>query len=165
MSCYGYSIFNCFACSTSTHTYITGDTYCQEICGDGKNYGIYQCDDGNTVSGDGCSKLCSIETGYVCSGGTTTTKDTCTEICGDGYNLGHYGCDDGNTVSGDGCSGTCTVESHYVCSNTASKSPSDCYEICGDGVYLGITSSKSKAHFACDDGNTVSGDGCSSTCT
>ena len=30
-------------------------------------------------------------------------------------------------------------------------------EICGDGLYLGL--------LECDDGNTYSGDGCSSTCT
>lgn len=27
---------------------------CQEICGDGKNYGQYGCDDGNTNNYDGC---------------------------------------------------------------------------------------------------------------
>ena len=25
------------------------------------------CDDGNIVSGDGCSSTCTLETGYVCS--------------------------------------------------------------------------------------------------
>lgn len=35
-----------------------GATNCVEICGDGYNYGSYQCDDGNIISGDGCSSKC-----------------------------------------------------------------------------------------------------------
>ena len=27
------------------------------------------CDDGNTIAGDGCSAVCTLETGYVCSNG------------------------------------------------------------------------------------------------
>jgi len=60
------------------------------------------CDDGNTVSNDGCSSSCSIEHGYVCSGATSTTKDICREVCGDGIRIGLFGCDDGNTLSRDG---------------------------------------------------------------
>lgn len=33
---------------------------CVEVCGDGKNFGMLQCDDGNQVDGDGCSKTCQI---------------------------------------------------------------------------------------------------------
>lgn len=65
------------------------------------------CDDGNTISGDGCSSTCVIEPGYVCLGGGLTTRDVCFEDCGDGKNYGHFACDDGNTVSGDGCSAAC----------------------------------------------------------
>ena len=39
--------------------------------------GEWECDDGNTVSGDGCSSTCMIETQYYCYGGSTTTKDVC----------------------------------------------------------------------------------------
>ena len=42
---------------------------CQEICGDGKNLGQYQCDDGNIINGDGCSSECLIENGYKCTHG------------------------------------------------------------------------------------------------
>lgn len=49
-----------------------------------------ECDDGNTVNGDGCSSTCTIESGYTCGGGTLFTADTCKEICGDGKNLGNY---------------------------------------------------------------------------
>mmetsp|Transcript_43281 Transcript_43281/g.31189 ORF Transcript_43281/g.31189 Transcript_43281/m.31189 type:complete len:100 (+) Transcript_43281:1905-2204(+) len=40
-----------------------------EICGDGKNYGVLVCDDGNNESGDGCSSQCTVEEGYYCYGG------------------------------------------------------------------------------------------------
>ena len=55
-----------------------------------------QCDDGNHVSGDGCSADC-----------------TSNEQCGNGVVdtiLGEQ-CDDGGLVSGDGCDSTCEVES------------------------------------------------------
>jgi len=76
---------------------------CTQICGDGKffnitsNYSIDGCDDGNTVSGDGCSSACLVEHGYQCVQGNIYAPAICTEICGDGIDLGHYQCDDGNT--------------------------------------------------------------------
>lgn len=75
---------------------------CKEICGDGKNIGQAQCDDGNTKNGDGCSSDCKVEKGWRCYGGGPFKKDTCVEICGDGIDLGYYPCDDGNTNDGDG---------------------------------------------------------------
>lgn len=50
---------------------------CVEICGDGKNFGLVECDDGNLINGDGCSSTCQIEDGWTCSGGTPTTPDKC----------------------------------------------------------------------------------------
>ena len=39
----------------------------KRICGDGKLAGKGEdCDDGNTAAGDGCSKTCTIETGWRC---------------------------------------------------------------------------------------------------
>ena len=43
--------------------------FCLETCGDGKDYGINNCDDGNSVNGDGCSSSCMTEEGYKCRGG------------------------------------------------------------------------------------------------
>lgn len=60
------------------------------------------CDDGNTKTGDGCDDGCKLETGWSCSGATSTQKDSCVEICGDGFNYGYYSCDDGNKIDGDG---------------------------------------------------------------
>lgn len=75
---------------------------CTEKCGDGLDFGKYQCDDGNTIDGDGCSSLCAIETGYTCKGGTPSRRDVCKEICGDGLDFQKYLCDDGNLINGDG---------------------------------------------------------------
>ncbi len=74
-----------------TFTYRDDGAY----CGDGVlDSPIEQCDDGNTVSGDGCNANCLWE------------------YCGDGIvnDDGAEECDDGNTVSGDGCSATCHYE-------------------------------------------------------
>ena len=35
------------------------------------------CDDGNTISLDGCSSTCEIEDGFVCSHNTGAVGDTC----------------------------------------------------------------------------------------
>jgi cysteine-rich repeat protein len=119
------------------------------ICGDGAIVSPNEtCDDGNTVSGDGCSATCAQETGWTCTG----TPSVCTRNCGNGVIGSGETCDDGNAVGGDGCSATCTVETGYACTGT----PSVCALTCGNGVVgTGET---------CDDGNVVSGDGCSATC-
>ena len=50
----------------------------QEICGKGwRVSNKIQCDDGNLKDGDGCSKTCQVEEGFVCSGGTSTSPDLC----------------------------------------------------------------------------------------
>ncbi len=45
--------------------------------GDGLNMGVYECDDGNLNSGDGCSDQGTVEAGYVCKGGTPSSADIC----------------------------------------------------------------------------------------
>ena len=53
---------------------------CTEICGDGRNMGILQCDDGNLLDGDGCDSQCRIENGYSCDGGGEDLSDVCVDI-------------------------------------------------------------------------------------
>ena len=126
-------------------------------CGDGIQF-FNACDDGNTVSGDGCSETCDVEPGFVCTiPGTPCRQPRCgdgfqdsffvpgdptaaggaggdaTGIGGAGGAFGSYffeGCDDGNTTSGDGCSATCEVETGYICDRPGStcRQPR-----CGDG--------------------------------
>ena len=39
---------------------------CIKNCGDGLKLASEDCDDFNTISGDGCSDQCQVENGYVC---------------------------------------------------------------------------------------------------
>eukprot|EP00727_Mastigamoeba_balamuthi_P002434 m51a1_g12188 hypothetical protein (1248) ;mRNA; f:11695-17986 len=40
---------------------------CNATCGDGIKANSEDCDDGNTVAGDGCDPVCRLESGYECS--------------------------------------------------------------------------------------------------
>jgi len=119
-------------------------------CGNGVIQLSETCDDGNTVSGDGCSDTCMVEAGFSCVG----QPSVCTPlVCGNGVVQPGEACDDGNTASGDGCSDTCTVEAGFTCSGQ----PSVCIPIvCGNGVV--------QPGEQCDDGNNVNGDCCTADC-
>lgn len=81
------------------------------VCGNNILESGEACDDGNTVSGDGCSNRCRVES-------TTPT-------CGNGSLEAGEQCDDGNTVSGDGCSSQCRSESTTPLNNTTNYLPTD----------------------------------------
>lgn len=118
-------------------------------CGNGHLDPGEECDDGNTVSNDGCTQLCKVECDW-CPGPPHTINLT---VCGNAILTSNEVCDDGNINSGDGCAGDCqAVESGYVCPVPGRR----CTPICGDGRVL--------ATETCDDGNTFDGDGCSSYC-
>jgi fibro-slime domain-containing protein len=125
-------------------------------CGDGYRVGAEACDDHNAVNGDGCSSTCQLEPGFKCP----TVGQACVPItCGDGIAEGTEQCDDGNMNMGDGCTPFC--EREPICgtngdANSCAGSGS-CNSACGDGITFGAEQ--------CDDGNTASGDGCSSSCT
>ena len=92
----------------------TAATVVFPICLSGSNlkpgFGVETCDDGNTISGDGCSSLCMSE-------------------CGNGILSANEECDDGNQQSFDGCSAECSIEPGlYECSD-----PAGCRTQCGDG--------------------------------
>lgn len=107
------------------------------ICGNGITGGTAeQCDDGNTVSGDGCDSNCQLEGAPV---------------CGDGQVFSGEACDDGDTDNGDGCSSTCTVETGYTCVGE----PSVCTEVCaGSGTFSSYFSGDgvhpTEEYFYCD---------------
>ncbi len=149
---------NC-VCSNPNPPLVPPRQVCQStmICGNGVRSGTEACDDGNTLSGDGCASDCTtVEPGFNCprAGGACTAAAT--QVCGNGILEAGEFCDDGNSTAGDGCSGDCKVESGYVCS-IAGKA---CTPIarCGDGT---VDYSHGET---CDDGNTVAGDGCGSQC-
>jgi len=121
---------------------------------------MYPCDDGNVINWDGCTRLCQLENGWTCNGGTHINPDTCIEITGDCWRVGRETCDDGNLINGDGCNNLTpqTLEAGWYClgGNRYNQTCDVCYEICGDGKHMG--------QYPCDDGNTNSYDGCSSLC-
>lgn len=114
-------------------------------CGDGFIADAEDCDDGNTVDGDGCSSMCLAE-------GSSSVD----AACGNGdvaYDTTTYAgeeCDDGNAKNGDGCSSSCTNEGSPTLASIGGA-------ICGDGMV-------DEPYEACDDGNTDDNDGCSSLC-
>ena len=122
-------------------------------CGDGrwspqKNE---TCDDGNSVSGDGCDSGCRVQTGWQCdyasvpdmlfdnatnqyhtwnpeTGEALLGDHTCwlMPACGDGVkNRVEDDCDDGNTADGDGCSSQCLIEPGWHCYHEG-ESPASC---------------------------------------
>lgn len=104
------------------------------VCGNGEVEDKEQCDDGNTASGDGCSKTCTTESasavcgngeqevGEACDDGNQVDGDGCQNdcsittpaqevlaVCGNGKREISEACDDGNKTDGDGCESNCTV--------------------------------------------------------
>ena len=183
------------------HTSVWGNGYYQNDVsnptlwvskwGDGIKVSSEAWDDGNLISGDGCSSVCTIESGFAWSGGTIYAKDTwvawtsglytntdqsqCIPHCGDGFRAGSEKCDDGNTSSGDGCLSDCSsVEAGFVCScgNPTSKDTCTKWD---KGFYQNDASNPTKwvpkwgdglrvSYEHWDDGNLISGDGWSSDC-
>jgi fibro-slime domain-containing protein len=134
---------------------------CATRCGDGKIDAAAGeiCDDGNTRAGDGCAADCkSIEKDYACP----QPGKACTYLvrCGDGMLGGIEQCDPPNV--GGGCTADCRLEPGWVCAAPPvpanPNQPATCHKtVCGDGVREGAE--------ACDDHNTIDGDGCASSCT
>src|SRR5262249_15233996 len=115
-----------------------GDGGMMPVCGDGIVDMTEPCDDGNTMSGDGCSSTCQIETGFTCMG--MPSQCTCMmnafidcsgrnavycNVAGNGPT--NFNCGTGNCISGMGKTGcgqctadTCTpgMPSMYVTCDT-----------------------------------------------
>ena len=148
---------------------IRGTPACEEVttdvCGNAVLTAPEVCDDGNTVSGDGCTADCTaVEPGWRCR----VPGRSCAPICGDRVLEGSETCDDGNTVKGDGCSSFCLTEPGWDCSGgICLQVPSvdgghdlgDAFPGCGDGIMSGAEE--------CDLGSLNSDSeygGCATTC-
>jgi cysteine-rich repeat protein len=125
------------------------------ICGNGIREWNEQCDDGNAVSGDHCSSSCQLEAGvWRCSPGHYAANDGCDCGCGipdpDCANAASWACsycgEDTGSCALDACPSNIDPDDNAVCVPTT----------CGNGFR--------EAGEQCDDGNTVSGDGCTATC-
>jgi fibro-slime domain-containing protein len=126
------------------------------VCGDGRIGFQETCDDGNTKNGDGCSSACKLEPGWDCP----VMGMPCIGHCGDGVLTPNEQCDPPNPSKG--CSATCQIEPGYACDAPPVVAnptmPASCHlTVCGDGT--------KEAAEACDDGNRIDGDGCSSRCS
>lgn len=142
------------------------------------------CDDGNTMDGDECSADCSIS--LACGNGMPDGV----EECDDGNLMNGDGCEndcswtctiDADCADSDTCDGveTCTNPSTLTSRCGAGLAPAD-GTMCDDGVpgrdiclMMSCVTSRCGDGFRdtgttppeeCDDGNTTSDDGCSSTC-
>src|SRR3569623_1605557 len=128
-----------------------GAASCVVGCGNGKlDPGLGEaCDDGNDVSGDGCSASCdTIENDFICP----MPGMPCVYLvaCGDGKRGGKEASDDGNRDEGDGCSSTCQLEAGWDCAQPGQP----CTAHCGDAVLV--------AGEQCDPPSM--GPGCSTAC-
>ncbi|KDO24253.1 hypothetical protein SPRG_09889 [Saprolegnia parasitica CBS 223.65] len=132
----------------------TAPSTCAPVCGDSRLEGTEACDDGNTLDGDGCDPYCAIETGWACSN-VDAPNSVCKPICGDDMVTGWEECD-GTTPGCVNCKRTTPGPSEYeddLVLATITKPPPRC----GNAIL--------ETGERCDDGNTKSGDGCTSTCT
>ncbi|MFT3766682.1 MAG: DUF4215 domain-containing protein [Minicystis sp.] len=125
------------------------------VCGNNKVETGEQCDDGNTLNGDGCSASCQtepggpmcgnnkVETGETCDDGNNIGGDGCsatcqTEVpatCGDGHLDTGEQCDDGNKTPGDGCENDCTktpTSTEVVCQTLTPLPSGTCSVTAGD---------------------------------
>jgi cysteine-rich repeat protein len=104
-------------------------------CGDGAADGTEECDDANTVEGDGCDNIClvtgcgntAVSPDEECDDGNFDETDECISDCriarcGDGFMREEIeSCDDGNAITTDACQADCSIS------------------FCGDGfVYDGV---------------------------
>jgi fibro-slime domain-containing protein len=124
------------------------------FCSDGQQDPGEACDDGNALSGDGCTATCAqVEGDFVCP----TPGEMCvsTQKCGDKKISSGETCDDGQATpkSKDGCDANCQREDGWVC--VTPGQPCQAAK-CGDKIIAG--------NEQCDDGNGAAADGCSDTC-
>ncbi len=129
--------------------FVCGEDYCVYACGNGSvepQLGE-QCDDANTINGDGCSDLCLLDDAELCGNNAINPGEEC---------------DDGNRESGDGCGPFCQYEDPCVnqgdCSDGYVCEDDLCQLACGNGTVQHDLGEQ------CDDGNVVPGDGCSDFC-
>jgi fibro-slime domain-containing protein len=98
-------------------------------CGDGEiNQDWEECDDGNTLPGDGCSGMCRIEAHYACP----TPGEPCVFqlVCGNGIREPGESCDEGEHETG-GCIDCQRVHPDFICPTAGEP----CVRVvfCGDG--------------------------------
>jgi cysteine-rich repeat protein len=125
------------------------------LCGNGKVDRGEQCDDGNTLSGDGCSRCCLLEDPSPQCGLGPGQPVSCYSInlCGNGILTRSEECDDGNTTSGDGCSAACRLEPGWRCRVPGKRCLPLCSNgTCGEGVSFDAGIDLGAGQAVCGDG-------------
>jgi len=154
-------------------------------CGDGVVNAAAgeECEDDNSVDGDGCDTNCTLT---ACGNGVVTMGEECDDagasatcdvdctavVCGDGVVNAAAGeeCEDGNAVDADGCDSNCTftrcgngvVTAGEQCDGGGATETCDVdctVRVCGDGTRNAVAGEE------CDRGDAVDGDGCDTNCT
>ena len=139
-------------------------------CGDGfVRANVEECDDGNAIDTDECTTLCKNpvcgdgfkQGSEECDDGNAIETDTCTTlcknpVCGDGFKQGSEQCDTGSQNGVICDSGSARFSCQY-CSSSCILTMHTNPAVCGNGIV--------EPGESCDDGNTVSQDDCSATCS
>jgi len=160
--------------------------YRWSYCGDGKTNTVCgeECDDGNSISGDGCSSSCQLEGCANCGDSTWDCTGSDYNHCG---NNGDISPEYVYTASTDTCNPSsdtrflCSGGKWHVCRTGSTTWPwvdgtyntggevvgglccdpstnPNFWTRCGDGLLNTVCGEE------CDDGNNNNGDGCSATC-
>jgi cysteine-rich repeat protein len=122
------------ACSASR----CGDLFLDPTAGE-------QCEDGNTVDGDGCDADCT----FTCSSAADCSDG---QLCNGAEVCGNAGTAMSRCAAGTPATDGTSCGGANICRGGVCTAPG-----CGDGVRTGSEQ--------CDDGNTTSGDGCDGDCT
>jgi len=124
-------------------------------CGDAFATAPEQCDDGNTITGDGCEPTCryTCTTASDCAGFANVCDGT--ETCTSGGTTASRCVAGTPPAVGTACDRDTNPATRDICRMSACVA-----SVCGDT----FVDSGAMPPELCDDGNTTSGDGCSATC-
>jgi cysteine-rich repeat protein len=147
--------------------FVEAKSKCRAVCGDGTQTPGEACDDGEANQDDaygGCTSLC--RRGPRCGDGKLQAAK---EACDDGANITPYSTD------GEGCAPGCELPASCGDAQVDSLFGEACDDGVNAGGYAGCEpdctlgprcgdGNVDEPRETCDDGNTVSGDGCSALC-
>jgi cysteine-rich repeat protein len=133
-----------------------------QICGNGVVEGTEECDDGNTVSGDGCSSTCQIETPGLCGNHTVDMNEQCDEGVANGTSTSCCNADCTFRSAGEVCrqgsgnaNGGSVCDPDETCTGSSGSCPNDV--ITPSGTVCRAGSGNPNGGDVCDPDETCSG--------